>query len=89
MRADIVIYDITAAEAKLLTDEDRDIRVLLIAEIKRDSKSKASGIKFQLGPAMRQSDRTFVLGVYWADVNRYFTTFPISLLFPFAISVEY
>lgn len=71
LRADIVIYDITAAEAKLLTDEDRNTHILLIAEIKRDSKSKASGIKFQLEPAMRQSDRTFVLGVYWDDINRY------------------
>lgn len=71
LRADIVIYDITAAEAKLLPDDERNKHILLVAEIKRDSKSKASGVKFQLEPAMRQSDRTFVLGVYWDDINRH------------------
>lgn len=71
LRADIVIYDIPVAEAKLLDDHARNHHIILIAEIKRDSKGKKSGITFQLEPAMRQSDRTFVLGVYWDDVNRY------------------
>lgn len=71
LRADIVIYDIPIIEANALDDTNRNKHVLLVAEIKRESKSKKSGVAFQLEPAMRQSDRTFVLGVYWDDVNRY------------------
>ena len=71
LRADIVIYDIPTAEARLLDDKTRNQHILLVAEIKRDSKSKKAGVAFQLEPAMRQSDRTFVLGVYWDDVHRY------------------
>ncbi len=71
LRADIVIYDIPAFEAKALDDERKNQHIILVAEIKRDSKSKKQGIAFQLEPAMRQSDRAFVLGVYWDDVNRY------------------
>lgn len=71
LRADIVIYDIPTAEAKELSDKERNKHILLVGEIKRESKSKKSGIAFQLEPAMRQSDRTFVLGVYWDDVSRY------------------
>lgn len=66
-----MIYDIPTAEAKLLDDKTRNQHILLVAEIKRDSKSKKAGVAFQLEPAMRQSDRTFVLGVYWDDVHRY------------------
>lgn len=69
LRADIVIYDIPIIEANALDDTNRNKHVLLVAEIKRESKK--SGVAFQLEPAMRQSDRTFVLGVYWDDVNRY------------------
>lgn len=71
LRADIVIYDMSVSEAKTLDEDKRNQHILLVAEIKRDSKSKKSGIAFQLEPAMRQSDRAFVLGVYWDDVNRY------------------
>ena len=71
LRADIVIYDIPIIEANALDDTNRNKHVLLVAEIKRESKSKKSGVAFQLEPAMRQSDRTFVLGVYSDDVNRY------------------
>lgn len=71
LRADIVIYDMPALEAKELNDKERNKHILLVGEIKRESKSKKSGIAFQLEPAMRQSDRAFVLGVYWDDVNRY------------------
>lgn len=71
LRADMVIYDIPLVEAKELDDKERNKHILLVGEIKRDSKNKKSGIAFQLEPAMRQSDRTFVLGVYWDDINRY------------------
>lgn len=71
LRADVVVYDIPAAEAKLLDDKTRNQHIILITEIKRDSKGKKSGVSFQLEPAMRQSDRTLVFGVYWDDVNRY------------------
>ena len=71
LRADIVIYDISIPEIKALDDEERNKHILLVAEIKRDSKSKKNGIAFQLEPAMRQTARAFDLRLYWHDVNRY------------------
>jgi len=44
--------------------------ILLVGEIKRESKSKASAIKHQLEPALKQIDRAELLGVYWDDINR-------------------
>ena len=82
LRADVVIYDIPSTEVKRLDDEERNKHVLLVAEIKRDSKSKKSGIASQLEPAMRQSDRIFVIGVYWDDINRQKEeSYPIEWIF--------
>lgn len=45
--------------------------ILLVGEIKRDSKAKKSAISFQLEPALRQVDRSLVYGVYWDDISRH------------------
>lgn len=70
LRADAIVYDIAASAAGKLTGDERLAHALVVAEIKRDSKSKTSGITFQLEPAMRQLPGLHVLGVYWDDVNR-------------------
>jgi len=71
LRADIVVYDIPIAEVKDLIEENRNRHILLVAEIKRESKSKKGAITFQLEPALRQIDRIFAYGVYWDDINRH------------------
>ncbi|SEL08333.1 N-6 DNA methylase [Nitrosovibrio tenuis] len=71
LRADIVIYDIPIADANDLPPSERNKHIILIAEIKRESKSKKSAVNFQLEPALRQIDRPSVFGVYWDDINRH------------------
>lgn len=70
LRADVIVYDISAAEVGKKSGGDRLNHALVVAEIKRDSKSKTSGLTFQLEPAMRLLPSLNVLGVYWDDVNR-------------------
>ncbi|MCW2108016.1 UNVERIFIED_ORG: type I restriction enzyme M protein [Rahnella aquatilis] len=71
LRADIVVYDLPVLEARSLSDSERNKHILLVAEIKRESKSKKSAVSFQLEPALRQIDRSIVYGVYWDDTNRH------------------
>lgn len=71
LRADIVIYDIPKTQAYDLSSIERNTHILLVAEIKRESKSKKNAVSFQLEPALRQIDRPSVFGVYWDDVNRH------------------
>jgi len=71
LRADIVIYDIPQVDAKDLTDAKRNKHIILIAEIKRESKSKKGAVSFQLEPALRQIDNPLVYGAYWDDINRH------------------
>lgn len=71
LRADIVVYDIPKVQAEDLSAAERNTHILLVAEIKRESKSKKNAINFQLEPALRQIDRPSVFGVYWDDINRH------------------
>jgi type I restriction enzyme M protein len=71
LRADIVVYDLPVIEARSLSDSERNKHILLVAEIKRESKSKKAAVAFQLEPALRQIDRSIVYGVYWDDTNRH------------------
>lgn len=71
LRADIVIYERPYAEVKNLPEEDRLCLIMLLAEIKRESKSTRKAINFQLEPALRLINRSNLLGVYWDDVNRH------------------
>lgn len=70
LRADIVIYDIPTVEIKCLSDDEKNKHILLVAEIKRESKNKKGAVAFQIEPALRQIDKNFVYGVYWDDINR-------------------
>jgi len=70
LRADVIVYDIPVTRARRLDQEDQLDHAVLVAEIKRDSIKKASGISCQLEPAMRQLPGMRVLGVYWDDLNR-------------------
>ena len=68
LRADITIYDTPVA--LLPRGEDNSNHIVLVAEIKRESKSREDAIRHQLKPALRQIDRPTVYGVYWDDVHR-------------------
>ena len=70
LRADIVVYDKALSHVEKLSHDSMLDHVLLVGEIKRESKSKSSAIKHQLEPALKQIDRQEVLGVYWDDINR-------------------
>ena len=64
LRADVIVYDSTVSRVKLLEQNERLNHALLVAEIKRDSSKKKSGISSQLEPAMRQLHGMKVLGAY-------------------------
>jgi len=70
LRADVIVYDEPLKYMHSLPSEDRLKRALLIAEIKRDSAKKSSGIACQLKPAMAQLPGLRVMGAYWDDVTR-------------------
>ncbi|MBI2818262.1 MAG: N-6 DNA methylase [Acidobacteria bacterium] len=70
LRCDVIAYKIPAEELEHLSLEDRIGHAVLVAEIKRDSSKKASGIECQLEPAMRQLPGMQVMGAYWDDVHR-------------------
>jgi type I restriction enzyme M protein len=70
LRADLIVYDEPIAIISGYSDEVKNNHALIVAEIKRDSKSAKKALRFQLEPALRQLDRSLVYGVYWDDVNR-------------------
>ncbi|MBF0306332.1 MAG: hypothetical protein HQL41_11855, partial [Alphaproteobacteria bacterium] len=67
LRADITIYDIPATRVQ---SSDATNHIILVAEIKRESKAREGAIRHQLEPALRQIDRPTVYGVYWDDIHR-------------------
>lgn len=78
LRADVIVYDMPVMRAKKIEQNDRLNHAILVAEIKRDSEKKKSGISFQLEPAMRQLPSMNVIGVYWDDINRILFTKRLS-----------
>lgn len=70
LRCDVIAYKSPAAELQHLALKERIDHAVLVAEIKRDSASKASGVDCQLEPAMRQLPGMDVMGAYWDDVHR-------------------
>ena len=70
LRADVIVYDCDKGDLVKKDISDRISSAILVAEIKRDSKSSKSGISNQLEPALVQMPRMDTLGVYWDDVNR-------------------
>ena len=70
LRADVIVYDQKKALLAGKNRKDRLSSIILVAEIKRDAKSKKSGLENQLEPALIQIPRLDALGVYWDDINR-------------------
>lgn len=70
VRADVVVFDRAISLMAGENLEKRLKRAILVAEIKRDQKSKTSGISHQLEPAMMLLPSHDALGVYWDDINQ-------------------
>ena len=70
LRADVIVYDHPAKDFAKKPIEERLPHILLVAEIKREAKSKAKGVARQLEPALRVMPNTKTLGVYWDDQHR-------------------
>lgn len=70
LRADITVFEEPIIHVKALTHDEMLRKIVLVGEIKRESKSKSSAVKHQLEPALRQIDRPELYGVYWDDINR-------------------
>lgn len=70
LRVDLLVHDRPVVEVKALPSSDSLKHAIIIAEVKRDQKSKKSGIDNQLKPALLVLPKVDALGVYWDDVNQ-------------------
>ena len=70
VRCDVIVYKQPVDELRKESTKEKLKQAFLIAEIKRDSKRKKSGIKNQLIPAMLQAPSLNVLGAYWDDTYK-------------------
>ena len=70
LRADLVVYQKPVGHLKNLEKAERIKNAVLVAEVKRDSKSKKSGVEYQLEPALRLLPSMNVVGIYWDDINQ-------------------
>jgi type I restriction enzyme M protein len=70
LRADVIVYDKPKSRLAHKPLEDRLQNMVLVAEIKRDSRGRNRGINWQLEPALRLMPNIKTLGVYWDDENR-------------------
>lgn len=70
LRADITVFEDPVSHVNKLDHEEMLRRIVLVGEIKRESKSKSSAVNHQLEPALRQIDKSNIYGVYWDDINR-------------------
>ncbi len=70
LRADITVFEEPVAQVSTLTHDEMLRKIIIVGEIKRESKSKSSAVKHQLEPALRQIDKPDIYGVYWDDINR-------------------
>lgn len=70
LRADVIVYDENIHTIATLSPDEQLNHAILVAEIKRDSAKKASGISHQLKPAMSQLPGLKLIGVYWDDIHR-------------------
>ncbi len=58
LQADVIVYDVPAKSLAKKPLHERLPHILLVAEIKREAKSKAKGVARQLEPALRQMPNT-------------------------------
>jgi type I restriction enzyme M protein len=69
LRCDVIVYDEPVANLASLDIKDRLKQAILVAEVKRDSTHKKSGIQHQLEPALQLLPGD-AIGVYWDDTSR-------------------
>lgn len=70
LRADVIAYDAHRDSYIGRTLAERLAHVVLVAEIKREAKSKRRGVERQLEPALLILPNLRTLAVYWDDQNR-------------------
>ncbi|MGI2132653.1 HsdM family class I SAM-dependent methyltransferase [Shewanella baltica] len=70
LRSDVIVYNCNVSDLAGTTIDKKLKKICLVAEIKRESSKKTSGINNQLKPALMQLPNMDVLGVYWDDVSR-------------------
>lgn len=70
LRCDLMVFEESVDSLLSMSPEEKLEKAILVAEIKRDSKKRLSGVQHQLIPALRQMPQMNALGIYWDDVNR-------------------
>lgn len=70
LRTDVIVYDTAVTKYAKLPLVTKLQHVVLVAEIKREAKSKRKGVERQLEPALLILPNLQTLGVYWDDQNR-------------------
>lgn len=70
LRADVVVYDKPASQAKLLPDDARRASMKIVCEIKRDNTDAEGAKDNQLKPALALIPSTDSMGIYWDDVEQ-------------------
>ena len=70
LRTDVIVYDTAVTKYDKLPLVKKLQHVVLVAEIKREAKSKRKGVERQLEPALLILPNLQTLGVYWDDQNR-------------------
>jgi len=70
LRCDVISFKRPINELRNLNIQEKLKYAVLVAEIKRDSRKQASGIKNQLEPSLKQLPSMNVMGAYWDDTSR-------------------
>jgi type I restriction enzyme M protein len=70
LRADIVLYDRSVSDVKILAEDKWRGCMKIIGEIKRDSSDAESAKNDQLKPALDLIPSTDAIGIYWDDVEQ-------------------
>ena len=78
LRADVMVYDCEWDQIAASDPHEQLNHAILVAEIKRDTTNKRTGIRHQLEPALLVLPRIDAMGVYWDDQNRILLTKKVS-----------
>lgn len=70
LRTDVLVFDCPASVLQGKPTGEKLSHALLVAEIKRETSGRKSGMQYQLEPALRVLPSMNTLGVYWDDENR-------------------
>ena len=72
LKADFSVYEVPWSQVTQWPDEKRLANTVVVAEIKRETKSKQSAVASQLKPALSLLPDMSSMGVYWDDVEQRF-----------------